>query len=109
VLHNTKEQEEQPAMPLEIMQLSIRPGTDEQFTDAWNSLCRVVDMKEHGIETMRLLKAVQAPNQFALLIEWADPDAHERFTTTDAFASFSSVVAAALAEPPTAGDYLDLA
>ena len=44
-----------------------------------------------------------------MLIEWADPDAHERFMTTDVFASFRSVVAAVLAEPPTAGDYQDRA
>lgn len=93
-------------MVLEIMQLTVRPGTQEQLTQGWDSFSRAVTTEDYGIQTLRLVQEINADNRFALLIEWVDAAAHARFAQTDTFDSFRSVVEASTAQLPTFGDYV---
>lgn len=65
-----------PDMVLEIADLTVTPGTEDDFVAAVREgIGYVADTP--GFGSARLTRGVETPNRFVLLIEWDSVEAHE--------------------------------
>ncbi len=62
-------------MVLEIAEITILPGTDEEFAAAVREGIRYVS-DTPGFRGARLTKGIETPGRFVLLIEWDSVEAH---------------------------------
>jgi heme-degrading monooxygenase HmoA len=62
-------------MVLEIADIAVLPGTDEEFADAVREGIRYVS-DTPGFRSARLTKGIETPGRFVLLIEWDSVEAH---------------------------------
>lgn len=62
-------------MVLEIADITVLPGTDEEFAAAVREGIRYVS-DTPGFRTARLTKGIETPGRFVLLIEWDSVEAH---------------------------------
>ncbi|GAA5140002.1 antibiotic biosynthesis monooxygenase family protein [Pseudonocardia adelaidensis] len=62
-------------MVLEIADIAVKPGTEEEFADAVRAGIRYVS-DTPGFRNARLTKGVESPGRFVLLIEWDSVEAH---------------------------------
>jgi heme-degrading monooxygenase HmoA len=62
-------------MVLEIADIAVLPGTEEEFADAVRKGIRYVS-DTPGFRTARLTRGVESPSRFILLIEWDSVEAH---------------------------------
>jgi len=62
-------------MVLEIADIAVKPGTEEQFIDAVREGIKYVS-DTPGFGSARLTRGVESPSRFVLLIEWDSVEAH---------------------------------
>jgi heme-degrading monooxygenase HmoA len=62
-------------MVLEIADIAVLPGTEEEFADAVREGIRYVS-DTPGFRTARLTRGVETHSRFVLLIEWDSIEAH---------------------------------
>jgi heme-degrading monooxygenase HmoA len=62
-------------MVLEIAEITVRSGTDEEFAAAVREGIRYV-ADTPGFRSARLTKGIETPGRFVLLIEWDSLEAH---------------------------------
>ncbi len=62
-------------MVLEIADIAVKPGTEEEFAAAVREGIRYVS-DTPGFRNARLTKGVESPGRFVLLIEWDSVEAH---------------------------------
>jgi heme-degrading monooxygenase HmoA len=62
-------------MVLEIADIAVLPGTEEEFADAVRKGIRYVS-DTPGFRTARLTRGVEKRSRFILLIEWDSVEAH---------------------------------
>jgi heme-degrading monooxygenase HmoA len=62
-------------MVLEIADIAVLPGTEEEFADAVREGIRYVS-DTPGFRTARLTRGVETSSRFVLLIEWDSVEAH---------------------------------
>jgi heme-degrading monooxygenase HmoA len=62
-------------MVLEIAEITITPGTGEEFAAAVREGIRYV-ADTPGFRSARLTKGIETPGRFVLLIEWDSLEAH---------------------------------
>ena len=62
-------------MVLEIADIAVLPGTEEEFADAVREGIRYVS-DTPGFRSARLTRGVETPSRFVLLIEWDSLEAH---------------------------------
>ncbi|MCO1574952.1 antibiotic biosynthesis monooxygenase [Crossiella sp. SN42] len=61
---------------LEHAQLSVRPGAEAAFLDAF-AQARPLITGQPGFRSLRLSRCVERPSEFLLLVEWDSVAAHE--------------------------------
>jgi heme-degrading monooxygenase HmoA len=62
-------------MVLEIADIAVLPGTDEEFAAAVREGIRYVS-DTPGFRNARLTKCIETPGRFVMLIEWDNVEAH---------------------------------
>jgi heme-degrading monooxygenase HmoA len=62
-------------MVLEIADIAVLPGTEEEFSAAAREGIRYVS-DTPGFRNARLTKCIETPGRFVLLIEWDSVEAH---------------------------------
>jgi heme-degrading monooxygenase HmoA len=62
-------------MVLEIADIAVLPGTEEEFADAVREGIRYVS-DTPGFRNARLTRCIETPGRFVLLIEWDNVEAH---------------------------------
>jgi heme-degrading monooxygenase HmoA len=62
-------------MVLEIADIAVLPGTEEEFSAAVREGIRYVS-DTPGFRTARLTRCIETPGRFVLLIEWDSVEAH---------------------------------
>src|SRR5262245_46056956 len=62
-------------MVLEIADIAVKPGTEEQFIGAVREGIKYVS-DTPGFGSARLTRGVESPSRFVLLIEWDSVEAH---------------------------------
>jgi heme-degrading monooxygenase HmoA len=64
-------------MVLEIADIAVKPGTEDEFTAAVREGIRYV-ADTPGFGSARLTRGVESPSRFVLLIEWDSVEAHTK-------------------------------
>ena len=79
-------------MVLEHALLSVRPGDEEQFEAALDEALGVIGSAE-GCGTVQVLRGVESPSTYLLLVEWVSLEAHtEDFRSSPAFLRWRELV-----------------
>ncbi len=62
-------------MVLEIADIAVLPGTEEEFADAVREGIRYMS-DTPGFRNARLTRCIETPGRFVLLVEWDSVEAH---------------------------------
>jgi heme-degrading monooxygenase HmoA len=91
-------------MVLEVAVIHVRPGSAGEFEAAYRTGREIV-LAAPGALAVRLVRGIESPSRFILLVEWHDIDAHEAFRESDAYPAWRAAVGSYFAGPPTTGHY----
>jgi quinol monooxygenase YgiN len=87
-------------MVLEHALMNVRPGEEERFEAALDEALEVIGAAD-GCGTVTVLRGIESPSTYLLLVEWASLDAHtEGFRGSDAFARWRALVSPWWSELP---------
>ena len=87
-------------MVLEVADIQVSPGAEEDFANAFRGI-RAVLADTEGCRGVRMTRGVETPSRFVLLVEWESVDAHERnFRDTDRFTAWRAAIGPFFAAPP---------
>jgi heme-degrading monooxygenase HmoA len=79
-------------MVLEIADIAVKPGTEEQFAQAAREGLKYVS-DTPGFGSARLTRGVESPSRFVLLIEWDSIEAHNvGFRQSENFARWRGLI-----------------
>lgn len=94
-------------MVLEVADIDIVPGSEEQFLAAYRGV-RDVLAGTPGCRSVRMTRGVETPHRFVLLVEWDDVDAHnDNFRGTDRFTTWRAAIGPFFAHPPRVEHFAD--
>lgn len=95
-------------MVLEIADIQITPGAEEDFEMAYRGV-REVLASTPGCVSVRMTHCVETPCRFALLVEWESIEAHEQnFRSTDRFTTWRRAIGPFFAHPPHVEHFEDV-
>jgi heme-degrading monooxygenase HmoA len=95
-------------MVLEVAEIRIRPGSEEQFQAAYLTVRDVV-AGTPGCRSVRMTRGIESPARFVLLVEWDSVDAHEQnFRGTERFTTWRGALGPHFAEPPFVEHFTDV-
>jgi heme-degrading monooxygenase HmoA len=95
-------------MVLEVALIDVRPGQEEEFTDAYLA-AREVLATTPGCRSVRMTRGIESPSRFVLLVEWDSVDAHEvNFRATERFTTWRGHIGPFFAAPPTVEHFADV-
>jgi heme-degrading monooxygenase HmoA len=84
-------------MVLEIADIAVKPGTEDEFAAAVREGIRYVS-DTPGFGSARLTRGVESPSRFVLLVEWDSVEAHTKgFRESENFGRWRGLI----------GPYLD--
>ena len=78
-------------MVKEYVMISITPGQEQIFEQKMVKGCALL-LGADGAIRVELLRGIEHPSTFVLMIEWDSIDSHTAFTTTEDFAAFRELV-----------------
>jgi heme-degrading monooxygenase HmoA len=87
-------------MVLEIGEIEISPGAEEDFELAYRGV-REVLAETPGCGSVRMTHSIETPSRYVLLVEWDSVEAHEQnFRGTDRFAKWRAAIGPFFARAP---------
>ena len=87
-------------MITEHVLITVRPGSEDHFATAFPEAHAVITAAP-GCISARLLRGVERPSTFLLLVEWASVEAHmEGFRSSEAFATWRQIIGPFFDGPP---------
>lgn len=93
---------------LERATIVVAPGREEAFAAAFPE-ARAIILSADGCRSARLLRGVESPSTFLLLVEWASLEHHTRgFRESELFAEWRRIVGPFFAEPPSVEHFVAL-
>ena len=95
-------------MVLEVADIQVTPGAEEEFLAAYRGI-RDVLVTTPGCNSVRMTRGIESPARFTLLVEWDSVEAHERnFRAGDGFVRWRAAIGPHFARPPQVGHYVDI-
>lgn len=95
-------------MVLEIADIAVRPGSEDDFLAAYLSVREMVATTP-GCRSVRLTRGIESPARFVLLVEWDSVEAHERnFRGSERFATWRAAIGPFFAAPPSVEHVTDV-
>ena len=89
------------AMILEVADIRIQPGAQAQFDAAIARGLETVIAKVHGYRGHRVVKGIESPERYLLMIEWDTVEDHTvGFRGSPAFQDWRAIVGPFFAAPP---------
>ncbi len=89
-----------PAMVLEIADIAVKPGSEDDFAAAVREGIRYV-ADTPGFGSARLTRGVESPGRFVLLIEWDSIEAHNvGFRESENFGRWRALIGPFVAGAP---------
>lgn len=80
--------------------ITVRLGTEEEFESVFPD-ARAVITSAAGCSSARLLRGVERPSTFLLLVEWESVEAHtEGFRSSEAFTRWRAIIGPYFDGPP---------
>jgi heme-degrading monooxygenase HmoA len=87
-------------MVLEIAELTVQPGREDEFVSAYHQAVAFVAATE-GFRSARMMRGIESPSTFVLLIEWDSVEAHLRgFRESDRFPKWRALIGPYFASDP---------
>lgn len=87
-------------MVLEVADIDVSPGREEEFVAAFHSV-RDVLAGTPGCHSVRMTRGVESPSRFVLLVEWESVAAHEEnFRGSDRFTTWRGAIGPFFAAAP---------
>lgn len=87
-------------MVLEVADIAVQPGREEEFVTAYRSVREAV-AGTPGCLSVRMTRGVESPSRFVLLVEWESVAAHEEnFRASDRFTTWRAAIGPFFAAPP---------
>jgi heme-degrading monooxygenase HmoA len=87
-------------MVLEIGDIDVQPGREDEFVAAYRGV-RDVLAGTPGCHAVRLVRGIESPSRFVLLVEWDSVEAHEQnFRASDRFDTWRGAIGPFFAGPP---------
>ena len=94
-------------MVLEVADIAITPGTEDDFLAAFHGVKDVL-IGTPGCRSVRMTRGIETPSRFVLLVEWDDVAAHEdNFRATDRFTQWRAAIGPFFAGPPHVEHFAD--
>jgi len=88
-------------MIVEVADLLVRPGTEDAFDADIARGVQTVIAHARGYLRHQILRGIESPQRFLLLIEWETLEDHtEGFRGSEAFARWRAIVSPYFARPP---------
>ena len=95
-------------MVLEVALISVLPGQEELFADAYRAAVQTL-ASTPGCLSVRMTRGVESPSRFVLLVEWESVEAHEQnFRSTERFTTWRGHIGPYFAAPPTVEHFVDV-
>lgn len=94
-------------MVVEIAQIEIQPGKESEFEETVAGTTALLVSAE-GCGGVRLLRGVEHPGRYRLLIDWESVDHHTRFRETAEFDTWKGRVGPYFAGPPEVEHAVDV-
>jgi heme-degrading monooxygenase HmoA len=96
-------------MVLEIADFAILPGREEGFLAAYREA--VVELHASpGFRSLRMVRGVESPSRFVLLVEWDDLEAHTvGFRESERFTRWRAAIGPFFDGPPQVEHFTDVA
>ena len=86
-------------MVIEIADISVEPGREVEFLEAYVKARHLVSDTE-GCRSMRMTRGIESPSRFVLLVEWDSLEAHQDgFRASERFAPWRAAITPFLAGP----------
>jgi len=85
-------------MVIEIVRIDIHPEKESAFESAIGQAKPI--LLAGGGKKLELLRGIERPSHYQLLIEWDSVDAHVAFTKTDGIQQFRALVGPFFADKP---------
>lgn len=86
-------------MILECVDLMIQQGREDEFERAM--VCgRAILSQATGCHSVKLVRGVERPGRYLLLLEWTSVEDHVAFTKTEPFGEFRSLAGPFFSEKP---------
>ena len=95
-------------MVLEVADIEIRPGAEDEFLAAYRGVRDLVTSTP-GCRSVRMTRGIESPGRFVLLVEWDSVAAHEQnFRATERFATWRGAIGPFFLAPPRVEHFLDV-
>jgi heme-degrading monooxygenase HmoA len=94
-------------MVLEIAHFDITPGSEDAFAAAYAEAFALVEQTP-GYRSRRMVRGIESPSRFVLLVEWDDVAAHQAFRESDRFPAWRALIGPHFATPPEVEHWSDL-
>ncbi len=94
-------------MVLEVARFAITPGSEDAFAAAYAEAVPLVSATP-GFGSARMLRGVESPSRFVLLVEWDSVAAHEDFRGSDRFGAWRALIGPHFAAPPEVEHFTDV-
>ena len=92
-------------MIVEHALIAVRPGSHQEFEAALTK-ARAVIAASTGFVSLRLLRGVESPDRYLLLVEWATLEDHTvGFRESPAFGEWRALIGPYFASPPEVDHY----
>jgi len=89
-------------MIFEMAQIEIKPGMESAFE---NGVAQAVALFQRapGCRGVQLLKSIEQPSRYTLMVTWESVDAHTHFRESQDFPEWRRLVGGFFASPPQVG------
>jgi heme-degrading monooxygenase HmoA len=95
-------------MVLEVADIDVRPGTEEDFAAAYRR-AREILTGTPGCRSVRMTQGIERPSRFVLLVEWDSVEAHQsNFRETERFERWRAEIGPFFAQPPRVEHFADV-
>lgn len=94
-------------MVLEVAQFAVVPGSEDAFAAAYRSAVGLL-AETPGFGSARMLRGVESPSAFVLLVEWESVQAHEVFRASERFPAWRALIGPHFAAPPQVEHFTDV-
>ncbi len=98
---------EPAGMVLEVAQIPVTPGREEAFVAAYREAVAHLSASA-GFGSARMLRGIESPSQFVLLVEWESVAAHEAFRAGEGFPAWRALIGPHFAGPPSVEHFADV-
>lgn len=86
-------------MVVEVARFAIVPGSEQAFAGAYAEAVPLL-LQTPGCRSARMLRGVESPSAFVLLVEWDSVEHHQGFRDSDRFPRWRALIGPHFASPP---------